>query len=321
MEISHLKWSDLAFKKDLPFKLPFTFISGSREMTYERILELFKENIRSGDIVWGIYEEDYIAGFDGQIQFKTLDKSFLKQLENKIEKATIDRKIYFLKYSQKDSTYVIEKIKPTKAIFVNASWQGVFHRSDVFYKLFAKEIKYDLVSPFVDENEAKQYYKSMVSELNELSEIPINKGKKKLSTNEIFKLVEQVSKRSFDHTFQVALVLVKNGLPIEVSWNRVVPFETYSMHYGSLREKNFSPPGDLNNYDTIHSEMDILLTSLKKKIDLKGSSIYINLLPCPTCAKSIAMSDIETIYYKLDHSEGYALKLLTQMGKKCIRVE
>ncbi|MEI6462787.1 MAG: deaminase [bacterium] len=321
MEIQHIKWSDIAFKKDLPFAKPYTFISGSRDMSYERILELFKENIRSGDIVWGIYEEDYIVGFDGQIQFKTLSSSVLKQFEKKIENANIPRKIYFVKYSQKDSTFLIDKIRPTKAIFINTSWQGVFHRTEVFYGLYKREIKYDLVSPFTSEDEAKEYYSNLEPDLNKLSDISSNLKKKKLSNTEIFKLIDSVSKRSFDHTFQVGEVLAKNGIPLLTTWNKCVPYETYPMHFGSLREKNFSPPGDLNNYDTIHSEINLLLEAIKKKSDLKDTSLYINLLPCPTCAKAIACSDIQTIYYKLDHSEGYAYKLLTQMGKKCIRVE
>ena len=43
-------------------------------------------------------------------------------------------------------------------------------------------------------------------------------------------------------------------------------------------------------------------------------------MPCPTCARAIAKTEIEEVVYELDHSDGYAVKLLESSGKKIKRV-
>ena len=48
--------------------------------------------------------------------------------------------------------------------------------------------------------------------------------------------------------------------------------------------------------------------------------MFINLMPCPTCARMLAMTDIEEFVYSIDHSDGYAVKMLEAAGKKVRRV-
>jgi len=103
-------------------------------------------------------------------------------------------------------------------------------------------------------------------------------------------------------------------------FNLVVPFQTYAMHHGAAREINFSPPNDLNHYDAVHAEVDLLIQAQKQGIDLEGTSLFINLLPCPTCARMLAETDIAEIIYQIDHSDGYAVKLLEQAGKTIRRI-
>ncbi len=87
------------------------------------------------------------------------------------------------------------------------------------------------------------------------------------------------------------------------------------MHNGALRERHFSPPNDLNYYDTVHAEVELLLEAQRQKLSLKNTSLCINLLPCPTCSRMIASSDILEVVYAFDHSEGYAVSLLERAGK------
>jgi len=82
----------------------------------------------------------------------------------------------------------------------------------------------------------------------------------------------------------------------------------------------YHPPGDLNYYDAIHAEIMMIVKSNQDNIDLDGTTMFINLLPCPTCARMLCESDIKEIVYTLDHSKGYAIALLEKADKKVTRL-
>nr|AIA17188.1 Cytidine and deoxycytidylate deaminase zinc-binding region [uncultured bacterium] len=107
---------------------------------------------------------------------------------------------------------------------------------------------------------------------------------------------------------------------LATTFNPVVPYQTYAMHHGASREINFSPPHDLNHYDTTHAEVELVIKAQKEKIDLKGTILFINLLPCPTCARMLSRTDIAEFVYVQDHSDGYAVKMLEASGKKVRRL-
>jgi deoxycytidylate deaminase len=87
------------------------------------------------------------------------------------------------------------------------------------------------------------------------------------------------------------------------------------MHYGAAREIHFSPPHDVNHYDTVHAEVELILQASRQKIGLKDTSFFINTLPCPMCARMLSQTDIKELVYQNDHSEGYAIKMLEACGK------
>jgi deoxycytidylate deaminase len=43
-------------------------------------------------------------------------------------------------------------------------------------------------------------------------------------------------------------------------------------------------------------------------------------MPCPACARMLSQTDIEEFVYSIDHSEGYAVKMLEAAGKKVRRI-
>jgi deoxycytidylate deaminase len=92
------------------------------------------------------------------------------------------------------------------------------------------------------------------------------------------------------------------------------------MHHGSIRELNFSPMNDLNFYDTIHAEVQMIINGQRNKLDFKDTILFINLLCCPNCAKVICETDIIEVVYKIDHSDGFAIKILNEAGKKVRRI-
>lgn len=144
---------------------------------------------------------------------------------------------------------------------------------------------------------------------------------------------------------------------IDYAHNKIVPFETYAMLNGYQREIHMSSPNDTNHYDTNHAEVELITkligrsyqslqersirdTKIPHEVNRYKSNInmpsfhgyntrmsslseltlYINVLPCPTCARMLCSTPIQTIKYKIDHSEGYAYDLLKKAGKNVVRV-
>jgi deoxycytidylate deaminase len=63
----------------------------------------------------------------------------------------------------------------------------------------------------------------------------------------------------------------------------------------------------------------MIIEAQKQKLDLTGTTVFLNLMPCPTCTRMLCDTDIAEVVYTHDHSDGYALKLLTEAGKKVRR--
>ena len=311
-------WLDLAFanKKDLR-NLDAVFVAAPRKISQERIKQLVKQYLPKNNIVFGIAEEPFIAGFEGQDKFKTLNIKDIKDISNKVIASSSPNKVYTLQYCQRDLPNIIAKKLFKQALFINGSWANSFHTRPEYYQVVKNKIQYKLISPFCDETEAKKY--ALNYSETDYSKLTLN------SKNDVMELVNVISQDSFDTATQCGVVIVsktpENRYKVIVQANNVVvPYKTYAWHFGASKEKNFAPPGDLNYYDTVHAEVVSIIKAQQQKISLKGSSFYINLLPCPTCAKMLALTDIKELYYSVDHSDGYAVKMLELAGKKVTRL-
>ncbi|MEO5627594.1 MAG: deaminase [Candidatus Saccharimonadales bacterium] len=312
-------WADLAFANKRPVKsLKAIFIMAPREISAQRFTQLVKEYLPQGNLVLGLAKEPYVLGFEDQPQFKTLQAKQVAGIIDKVNRSKSAHKIYILDYSQNDTKYVIENLGFKKFIGVNGSWQYAFHTKNIYYTLNAHDIPYQLVSPFCDEAEARSYQKRLAKQLS------LDLPTKDLSDEQLLKLAQAAAKLSYDYNFQTGAVLSikhKNAYkPLAAVHNKVVPFETYAMHNGALREKHLSPTHDLNHYDTIHAEAQLILWAQENRQSLKGTTLHINLLPCPPCARMLSQSGIDEVVYSLDHSDGYAIDLLQKTGKTVRRV-
>jgi deoxycytidylate deaminase len=154
--------------------------------------------------------------------------------------------------------------------------------------------------------------------------LPISTKGKIYTDVEMMRIASDVAVNSFDNTFQVGASLgKKRGDGYELlsnSFNPVVPYQTFAWHFGAQRERYLSSSDDLSHYDVVHAEAMTIIEAQKNKIDLNGTSLFINVLPCPNCARMLCKSDISEIVYSLDHSNGYAIALLEKAGKKVKRL-
>jgi deoxycytidylate deaminase len=309
-------WGELAFGSKKPLReLHATFVAAPREISVARFTQLIKEYLPQGNIVLGISKEPFVQGFEDQPQFKMLPAETMQATIDKIN-ARSSHKIATLLYSQRDEKYIIEKIPFKKVVCVNGSWKYSFHTQPLYYSLTAQHIPYELVSAFTDEAEAKIYEASLPPEPK--------KPQGTFSDTEMLAFANEIAKQSLDYSFQTGVALGrKKGTKyefIEWSFNKVVPYQTYALLHGASRETNFSPPHDLNHYDTIHAEVAMILKAQKTGIDLHGTTLFINLLPCPSCTRMFTQTDINEFVYEHDHSDGYGFKMLQAAGKKIRRI-
>lgn len=302
------------------------FIAGSRDISGKRLLQLFLKYRAKGKIIWGVYKEEFVSGFFGQPQFRTLNFAKLKNFYELVKNKYGPSKEYFeiIEYAQDDEIQILSKINPRKAIFINGSWKLAFQRRAIYDFLNKNNIKFSLKSPFESEKEARSYEKNILPKVEEFVEgkiktlIDKRSFKRSLRHNFYLDVADAVAMQSFDYTWQTGAVLVRNEEILLKGYNKILPFETYAMLHGSLREKNLSGLNDLNNYDTLHAEMDIVSQALQKKLSMKGSTLYVSLMPCPNCAKMLATTGISKIVCRREHYGGYARNLLESMNIEVI---
>ncbi len=321
-DIYKFNWSDLAFSSKKPInQLKATFIAAPRELSVRRFTEIVKILLPKGNIVLGLSKEDYVSGLDGQPQFRMLDADTTKIVVDKVNESSSKNKIFTLEYFQRETSYLLEKLRFNKVLFINGSWHHSFHLQPIYYVLANNRIDYEMLSPFCDEDEAREYDKITTSEIISLTTPP--EVSSIYSEAEMLQHVRDAARKSYDHTHQTGAALaVKSGKGYRLmatAYNKVVPYQTYAMHFGSLREKHFSPPNDLNHYDTVHAEVAMLIAAQSQKLELKNTTLFINLLPCPTCGRMVAETDIAEVIYQLDHSDGYTLDVLERAGKSVRR--
>nr|AIA14310.1 Cytidine and deoxycytidylate deaminase zinc-binding region [uncultured bacterium] len=315
----HHDWAEMAFGSKKPLKdLRAIFIAAPRAISPKRFNQLLKAYLPKGNVVLGIAKEPYVVGLENQKAFSMLQLSAVQPTIEKINAASPTHKVRTLSYFQRDLCHLLEKLAFSKAIFIRGSWYHAFHLRPEFYTLINLRIPYQTISPFSDEAEAKAYAQAYVPAVPQLPSRPVDE-------KTMLELAQVAASQSFaysEHQTGIALGRRqgKGYQAVTTAFNRVVPYQTFAMHFGASREDNFSPMNDLNHYDASHAEVELLVQALHDGTRLVGTTLFINVMPCPTCARMLTATDIDEIVYQQDHSGGYAIRLLTEAGKKVRRV-
>lgn len=310
-------WNNLAFSSKKPINsLKAIFIAAPRKMSAARLKQLIKTYLPQGNLLIGLAKEPYVANLENQPQFKTLQFRDIEKLAALVNASGSPHKIYTLRYFQRETPYIFEKLQVKKIILVRGSWHRTFHTRPEYYVLANRGVPYQMVSPFASDAEAQAY---------EAKVLPPQTAPRGLySQTEMLGLAAKIATRSFDYSFQTGAALGKRQGDrykcLLQTCNPVVPYQAFAMHHGAAREVNFSPPHDLNFYDTVHAEVMMLITAQKEQVDLHGTTLFINLLPCPSCARMFTQTDIAEFVYAEDHSGGYGLTMLEAAGKKVTRL-
>ena len=311
-----LDWNKLDDKKRhrLAKARNIAFIAGSVRMSKRRIKQIIT-NFKNTNLLFGCLKDEEIPGLEGSPQFLPLR---LEELAKAVGK---ESKVAILHHFHKDIKHIIKELTPSKVIFVNGSWAGQIHYRSEYWKALEVGAKVELISPFVSEREAKNFELKIKNE--ELKIKKLYSKTKKYSDRELLNIAKEVAKVSWDWIGQIGAVLARKGKVLAVAYNRVVPYQAFQMHFGSIREKKHIPAQEmLETQLTNHAEVEILEIARRERINLKGATLYINIFPCPICAKMLSRTEIDGITYSQDHNLGNDIgyKVLEMSGKKVKRV-
>lgn len=312
-----LDWNDLSskHKKHIDSKSENVFIVGPVDISNKRIKKLLND-YNEVDIIFGCLKDNHIPGLEGSPHFKPLrfDKLF-SIIEN-------TGNCLILKHFHRDIKHAISEIGFSEVVFTNGSWQGPLHYKAEYWNALKSNANIRVISPFCNKQKAKKYSERYEKKNAKKLENMIDLDKE-YTNEQLLKLSNKVSTASWDWLGQTAGILTKNGKILEYAWNRVVPFEAYQMHHGSLREQKHIPSQKmLETHYTNHFEMELLEKARRKNIDISGATLVSNLFPCPICAKALSRTNIAEIIYSQDHNHEYSFgyKALEASGIKLKRI-
>lgn len=316
--MTELTWHKLNDKVKTQVKgiRPLTFLAGPIYMDPKRICDVIKKYTKDATLLFGILTNKWIPGFEEFPQFASLTSD---QLKDSISKTPQNKKLALLNYNFEHTKYIIQELKPDKVIWVNGSWKHVHHYQEEFWAAVNSGIKQEYISPFSSKKEAKERVKN-ISRNNrkrlETLKDQLNKSKK-LSHREILNFAHEVSKSSWDWTGETGAVIVKDNKILSYSHNVVVPYQSSMMHNGSLMEKHHTGLGQGLEYrETNHAEVRSMMQLIETKHSLDGADIYTSKFPCPICARVIADSPINKIYYSHEYLNDISYQLIKETGKE-----
>lgn len=312
-----LDWNKLSntAKSEISKIEKLVFVPGPVQMSDRRIRELVNE-YKSYKILFGCLKDEAIPGLEDSLHFKALDLDSLERAQR------YEKDVSILLHFHKDTKNIVKEISPVFVLFINGSWQGPIHYRSEFWKALDVGSRIRLNSPFFGEREAKGYEKEIEKYSSKKYKTLFYKSKK-YSDKELLALAKDVSSFSWDWLGQIGAVLARSGKVKAVAWNRVLPYESYQMHFGSIREANQIPSQEMIETQlTNHAESEILEIARRQKINLKKTTLYLNMFPCPICAKNLSRTEIDMIVYSHDHNLGNDIgyKILDISGKKIKRI-
>jgi len=101
---------------------------------------------------------------------------------------------------------------------------------------------------------------------------------------------------------QVGAILTKNKQVVLTAFNQHVPDQYQTLFQGDPRG-NFKKGIYLELTTAFHAEAMIIAAAAKNGVSLAGAELFVTTFPCPNCAKLIAYSGIQKLYFV----EGYSL--------------
>ncbi len=136
---------------------------------------------------------------------------------------------------------------------------------------------------------------------------------------EMIAQARELAEKSGDWWRQVGALIVKDGQVISETFNQHVPTQQQPYFDGDPRG-SFHKGVNIEISTALHAEASLIAQAAQVGCSLQGASLYVTTFPCPNCAKLVAYSGIETVYF----AEGYAMvdgeRILKDRGVRMVKV-
>lgn len=126
--------------------------------------------------------------------------------------------------------------------------------------------------------------------------------------------------RSGDWWRQVGGCIVKNGALILPSVHNIHVPRPEQVYYDGDPRSNFRAGKNVELGTALHVELNLIAMAAEVGLSLSGSHLYVTTFPCPWCAKAIAYSGIERVYFEEGYSVLDAQTILEANGVEIVRV-
>lgn len=147
-----------------------------------------------------------------------------------------------------------------------------------------------------------------------ISDLDIVKSTKSLIKEKHIKLYMDLAKRcseeSYGRRLKVGCVVVKDDIPISLSWNGTPP------NWDNNCEDDIDGKLVTRN-DVIHAEENAIAKLAKHGISSDGASIFITHSPCINCSRLIFKSGIKRVFYGEIYRSSDGLNFLYKAGIEC----
>ena len=130
----------------------------------------------------------------------------------------------------------------------------------------------------------------------------------------------QAAQRSSDWWRQIGSVLVRDGEPLLVAFNRHMPSEQTAYLEGDPRS-NFEAGQHIDSSLALHGEVGVLTAAARLGIKTAGCDLYVTTFPCPPCAAACANAGLRRLYFAEGYSLVAGLETLKAFGVEVVRVQ
>ena len=136
-------------------------------------------------------------------------------------------------------------------------------------------------------------------------------------------IAQVVAKRSNCSRRKVAAVITKENHLLSTGYNGTPRGVKNCFDGGCPRCAGHTPSGKgLDECLCVHAEQNAICQAARYGVDVSGSTIYITISPCLTCAKLIINAGIKEVVYGGDYSAflGTVKQMFREAGVKCRRM-
>jgi len=129
-----------------------------------------------------------------------------------------------------------------------------------------------------------------------------------------------VARRSTCLRRQVGAIVVKDKRILSTGYNGAPSGLPHCLDVGCLRDQQGIPSGERQELCLgLHAEQNAIIQASHHGTSMEGSTIYITLAPCVTCAKMIINAGIKKVIYSDTYSEQMAMDIFRRAGVEVVQ--